>query len=61
MAHMLRVPRQIKQGQRPEENTVPFNVRLDLAPLIRLPIGSVDVCFLAKKSSVSVTLWDLSI
>ena len=46
-------PTSDQAGLMPTENTIPFNVRLDLVPLIRLPIELVDVGFLAKKSLIS--------
>ena len=45
--------------QRPADNTILLNIRLDMSPQIRLSIGLVDVGFLAKKSLVSVTLLGL--
>lgn len=52
-------PMSDQAGQRPAENIIPFIVRLDMSPQKRLPIGSVDVNFLAKQSPASVILWNL--
>lgn len=42
-------------GHRPIEITKPLSVKLYLSSYIKLPIRSLDVSFLAKKSSVNVS------
>ena len=44
-------PTSDQTGLMPTENTISLNVKLDMmVPLIKLPIGLVDVGFLAKRN-----------